>query len=177
MSAARIGTGSPDRAHAHAACEGPGHEPAYAALALVRADLLGGWASQAHAIELLTGDGYLLALAQDEAARKSADDYLAGTLDGLIVINEVTASDEGRMFCLSTERAGRPGQRAPAPGVHRLAARCAVHPRCRSEDPDGLPLAILGWAFLERQVPLRRSGRQPGTATMFVRACSIRCRK
>ena len=120
-------------------------------LALV-ASLLGGWASQLQAIELLTGDGYLLALAQDEAARKSADEYLAGTLDGLIVINEVTASDEARMFCLSNER----GSVLDSALLRREFTdwlRDSPPSALSGQNPGGLPLAILGWAFLNGKFP------------------------
>jgi hypothetical protein len=116
------------------------------------AGLLAGSAGQADAIELLTGDGYLLALAQDEAARKSADDYLAGTLDELVVINEVTATEENRMFCLSTERADVLDNallRQEFTKWLRDAPSIAVD----GQDPNGLPLSVLGWVFLDSKFP------------------------
>lgn len=117
-------------------------------------------AGQGDAIELLTGDGYLVALAQDEPARKAADDYLAGTLDGLIVTNEVTASDEGRMFCLTTERAGMLDNallRQEFTDWLRDAPSIALADR----DPNALPLAILGWAFLSGKFPCAETANDP----------------
>jgi hypothetical protein len=108
----------------------------------------------------VTGDGYLLALAQDEAARKSADDYLAGTLEGLIVINEVTASDESQMFCLSTERAGvLDNALLRRDFTDWLRGRPSV--ALADQDPGGLPLAILGWAFFNGKFPCAEAGGEP----------------
>jgi hypothetical protein len=55
-------------------------------------------------IDLTTGDGYLLALEQPDA-RDAATDQLAGTLETLVVLNEVLGDGAGVMFCLSDERA------------------------------------------------------------------------
>lgn len=99
------------------------------------------------AIELMTGDGYLLALGQSESARKAADDYLSGTLDGLIVINEVTASEDGRMFCLANERAVMLDN-ALLRQEFTDWLRNPPTTGLSDQDPGGLPLAILGWAFL-----------------------------
>lgn len=59
---------------------------------------------EALAIDLTTGDGYLLALEQAEA-RDAAENELAGTLETLVVLNEVLGEGTGVMFCLSDERA------------------------------------------------------------------------
>ena len=120
--------------------------------------VLAGCACEARAIDLLTGDGYLLALAQDEAARKSADDYLAGTLDGLMVINEVTATEESRMFCLSTERAGVLDNallRQEFTEWLRDAPSIALD----GQDPNGLALSVLSWAFLDSKFPCAEAER------------------
>ena len=116
------------------------------------AGLLAGGSAQVFAIELMTGDGYLVAMAQDEAARRSAEDYLAGTLDGLIVLNEVTADDDSRMFCLSSERAGLLDNallRQEFTDWLREAPAIAL----AGQDPNALPLAVLGWVFLNGKFP------------------------
>lgn len=117
-------------------------------------------AGESRAIDLLTGDGYLLALAQDEAARSAADNYLGGTLDTLIVVNEVTASGEDRLFCLSDERASL---------LDGVLLRQEFTDWLRDpptitqggQDPNSLPLAVLGWAFLVGKFPCAAAAHNP----------------
>jgi hypothetical protein len=134
---------------------------------VVAAGLLAACTVSTRAIELMTGDGYLLELAQDDAGRKSAQDYLAGTLDGLIVINEVASGEDSRMFCLSDERAAvidtallreefTDWMREPPSGG------------MSEKDRGGLPLAVLGWAFLAAKFPCEDA--KPGSAGGEVRS-------
>ena len=59
----------------------------------------------AGAVELLTGDGYLYAVTQDERTRAEALSYLGGTLDNLLVLNEVLGSEGAPLFCMSEQQA------------------------------------------------------------------------
>ena len=104
------------------------------------------------ALDLMTGDGYLLALAQDEAARNAADEYLAGTLDGLLVVNEVTSTDESQLFCVSSERAGvLDGGLLRREFTEWLRDPSAT--ALAGQDPGMLPLGALGLAFLVAKFP------------------------
>jgi hypothetical protein len=93
-----------------------------------------------------------LALGRVLRQRKAADDYLAGTLDGLLVINEVTATAEDRMFCLSTERIAVLDNallREQFTDWLRDPPALTVG----GPDPNALPLAVLAWAFLDAKFP------------------------
>jgi hypothetical protein len=91
------------------------------------------------ALDLMTGDGYLLALAQDEAARNAADEYLAGT-------------DESQLFCVSSERAGvLDGGLLRREFTEWLRDPSAT--ALAGQDPGMLPLGALGLAFLVAKFP------------------------
>ena len=144
---------------AYAATKVRAHEPGYAT-GPGREPLLGGWAGQLQAIELLTGDGYLLALAQDEAARKSADDYLAGTLDGLIVINEVTRIGRGPDV-LPQQRAGRASwTMRSCVGSSPTGCGMRHRPRCRIRIRTGCRWPSWAGPFLNGKFPCAEAARQ-----------------
>jgi hypothetical protein len=121
---------------------------------IIAAAVLVGVCHEGRAIELITGDGYLIALAQDEASRKAADDYLAGTLDSLIVMNEVLSTEDDRMFCLSDERAAL----LDAAILRREFTEWLRTPPkgAGTEREQGqLPISLLGWAFLGSKFPCK----------------------
>ena len=137
-------------------------------IALVMACGLG---HPAAALDIMTGDGFLIAMSQDEAAKTGARRYIIGTMETLIVLNEVLYAEGAPLFCLP----GRPGQPLPylgyAPGAYlgRVAdlilkdAGTAIHlDRVYETDmaeglkvmameghfknyPDGAPLVLFGW--------------------------------
>ena len=136
-----------------------------AALGLVAA-LTGGSPDQAGSVELMTADGYLLALSQDDASRSAAEQYATGTLDALLVLNEVTATDEWRLFCISDERASvldaallrnEFGEWLRDPNLAAAAG----------PDVGALPLAAVGLVFLRGKFACEgdQSAPQPGPGT------------
>jgi hypothetical protein len=98
------------------------------------------------AIELMTGDGYLLALTGDAATRDQAQGYAAGSLDALIVLNEVLSSEGPPLFCLTEERAAAmDGARLRDEFTNWLK----LPTKNVSDQPiGGLPLSALAWGFL-----------------------------
>ena len=98
------------------------------------------------AFELMTGDGYLLAIAGDAATRDQAQSYATGSLDALMVLNEVLSSEGSPLFCLTDERAA-------AMDSTRLRDEFTdwlkLPTKNVSDQPvGGLPLSALGWGFL-----------------------------
>ena len=75
----------------------------------------------ATAIDLMTGDGYLLSLGQGEQARLAAQSYLDGTFDNLLVINEIIRSDGTPMFCITEAQSADLDKEQPEGGVRRMA--------------------------------------------------------
>jgi hypothetical protein len=118
-------------------------------LAAAAATMLICWAptAPAGAVALLTGDGYLYALTQDERTRAEASSYLGGTLDNLLVLNEVLGSEGTPLFCMSE-------QQAADLDTERLKMGFAEWLKQPVETSSGertagtLPLALLGWGFL-----------------------------
>jgi hypothetical protein len=109
--------------------------------------LVGG--GPARAVELMTGDGYLLALTQDDQSKAEAQSYLAGTLDNLLVINEIMGSNGAPLFCISE------GQ-ASALDPERLKSEFVDWLKRPVQGADGqrpgtLPVALLGWGFLSNK--------------------------
>ena len=108
--------------------------------------LLSASAQPATAFELMTGDGYLLAIAGDPVTRDQAQSYATGALDALIVLNEVLGSEGNPLFCLTEER-------ADALDSTRLRDEFTdwlkLPTKKVSDQPiGGLPLSALGWGFL-----------------------------
>jgi hypothetical protein len=117
-------------------------------------------AMPAGALELMTGDGLLLELAEGEARSRAANQYLAGTFESLILVNEVATAADGRMFCLSEERAKLlEGGLLRQEFVAWLRAPVAG----RTPDPaEGrLPLPMLAWSFLAQKFPCSTAEPQP----------------
>jgi hypothetical protein len=117
-------------------------------------------AGPAAGLDLMTGDGFLLDLAESEARSRAAHQYLAGTFESLIVVNEVATTADSRMFCLSDERA-----RLLEPGLLRqefVAWLRAPQPG-RAPDParGRAPLPILAWSFLAGKFPCGEQPAQP----------------
>lgn len=95
----------------------------------------------------MTGDGFLVAMSQDEAAKTSAKRYIVGTMETLIVLNEVLYAEGAPLFCLTDERASvldtdRLGDefvdwlKQPAKG------------NVSNEQLGALPVSVLSWGFL-----------------------------
>jgi hypothetical protein len=112
------------------------------------------------AIDLTTGDGYLLALEQPEA-RSVAENELAGTFETLVVLNEVLGDGTGVMFCLSDERASV----LDVPLLNKeftewlrttpsLAGGVAT---------GGLPVSMLALTFMARKFPCDEAVEGPPT--------------
>jgi hypothetical protein len=102
------------------------------------------------AIDLTTGDGYLLALEQPEA-RDAAENELAGTFETLVVLNEVLGEGTGVMFCLSGERAAVldvPLLRTEFTDWLRTAPALA-----EGVATGGLPVSMLALTFMARKFP------------------------
>ena len=117
-------------------------------LRLALAIFAGSPAFPASAVELLTGDGYLLALGQgDEHARAEAESYLDGTLDNLLVLNEVLGSDSTPLFCVSEQQAANlDAGRLKADFAQWL--KQPVEAASGERTAGALPVALLGWGFL-----------------------------
>lgn len=110
-------------------------------------------AAPAAALDLMTGDGLLLELAEGEARSRAANQYLAGTFESLVVINAVATADGGEMFCLSEERA-----RLLDGGL--LRQEFVAWLRASPEEglpadtaPGQLPLPMLAWSFMAQKFP------------------------
>ncbi|MGD9511857.1 MAG: hypothetical protein AB7I59_18895 [Geminicoccaceae bacterium] len=104
----------------------------------------------AHAIDLTTGDGYLLALEQPDA-RDAAENELAGTFETLVVLNEVLGEGTGVMFCLS-------GERAAVLDVPLLRKEFTDWLRTTPSLAEGvvtggLPVSMLALTFMARKFP------------------------
>ena len=102
------------------------------------------------ALELTTGDGYLLAL-EEPAARDAAENELAGTLETLVVLNEVLGEGNGVMFCLS-------GERAAVLDVPLLRKEFTDWLRATPSIADGaatggLPVSLLALTFMAGKFP------------------------
>src|SRR6478735_198595 len=106
-----------------------------------------GMCPAAGAVDLMTGDGYLYAISQDEHTRAEAEHYASGTLETLIVLNEVLTSEGTPLFCLSDDR-------ADAVNTDRLRAEFADWLKApgktsvTDEQLGALPVSVLGWGFL-----------------------------
>jgi hypothetical protein len=114
----------------------------------------------AAALELMTGDGLLLGLAEGEARSRAANQYLAGAFESLIVVNEIATAEDGRLFCLSEERA-----RLLDGGLLRqeFIGWLRAPPGGRAPDPTQgrLPLPVLAWSFMAQKFPCATSEPQP----------------
>ena len=128
-------------------------------------------AAPAGALDLMTGDGLLLELAEGEARTRAANQYLAGTLESLIVINAVATADGGEMFCLSEERA-----RLLDAGL--LRQEFVAWLRANPEEglpadtaPGLLPLPMLAWSFMAQKFPCAAAAEpkplDPGVASQL----------
>jgi hypothetical protein len=122
-------------------------------VALASAIFVQAWIGPAAAIDLLTGDGYLLALSESEVSRKAADNYLAGTLDGLMVLNEVMSGDDSRMFCLSDERASVLDSALLRQEFTDWLRAAPEATGTSAQESGAFPVAILSWAFLAGKFP------------------------
>lgn len=100
----------------------------------------------------MTGDGYLLALAETDGARESAENQMAGTLVTLVVMNEVLGGGESSLFCLSDERASV----LDIP-LLRQEFTDWLRETPPSLGPDeaagGLPVSMLALAFMSAKFP------------------------
>jgi hypothetical protein len=104
----------------------------------------------AGAVELLTGDGYLYALTQEGQARAEALSYLGGTLDNLLVLNEVLGSEGTPLFCMSEQQAASlDSDRLKADFAERL--KQPVETGSGERTAGALPVALLGWGFLSER--------------------------
>lgn len=101
----------------------------------------------AMALDMMSGDGFLLAMSQDDAAKTGARRYIVGTMETLIVLNEVLYAEGTPLFCLTDERASvldtdRLGDefvdwlKQPAKG------------NVSNEQLGALPVSVLSWGFL-----------------------------
>jgi hypothetical protein len=120
------------------------------------------------AVELMTGDGYLLEVGKDDATRTEAESYASGALDALLVLNEVLASEGKGLFCLSEERSATldgARLRAEFTAWLRLPAKNEVSGRATGE----LPLSALGWGFLADKFACPRE-QQPSAEPSTVRS-------
>ena len=109
-------------------------------------------------IDLTTGDGYLLALEQPDA-RDAAANQLAGTLETLVVLNEVLGEGTGVMFCLSDERAA-------ALDVPLLRDEFTKWLRTTPSIADdtatgGLPISLLALVFMASKFPCDEAAASP----------------
>jgi hypothetical protein len=106
-----------------------------------------GFGHTAAALDIMTGDGFLIAMSQDEAAKTGAKRYIVGTMETLIVLNEVLYAEGAPLFCLTDERAAvldtdRLGDefvdwlKQPAKG------------NVSNEQLGALPVSVLSWGFL-----------------------------
>lgn len=136
-----------------------------AALGLVAA-LTGASLDKAGSVELMTADGYLLALSQDDASRSAAEQYAAGTLDALLVVNEVTATEDSRLFCISDERASVLDA-ALLRSEFGEWLRDPTLAAAAGPDVGALPLAAVGLVFLRGKFPCEgdQAAPQPDPGT------------
>ena len=109
-------------------------------------------------IDLTTGDGYLLALEQADA-RDAAANQLAGTLETLVVLNEVLGEGTGVMFCLSDERAA-------VLDVPLLRDEFTKWLRTTPSIADdtatgGLPISLLALVFMASKFPCDEAAASP----------------
>ena len=109
-------------------------------------------------IDLTTGDGYLLALEQPDA-RDAAANQLAGTLETLVVLNEVLGEGTGVMFCLSDERAA-------VLDVPLLRDEFTKWLRTTPSIADdtatgGLPISLLALVFMAGKFPCDEAAASP----------------
>jgi hypothetical protein len=104
-------------------------------------------AGPAGAVELLTGDSYLYALTQDGQARAEALSYLGGTLDSLLVLNEVLGSEGAPLFCLSEQQAANLDSERIKAGFAEWLKQ-PVETSSGERTAGTLPVALLGWGFL-----------------------------
>ena len=106
-----------------------------------------GFGHPAAALDIMTGDGFLIAMSQDEATKTGARRYIVGTMETLIVLNEVLYAEGAPLFCLSDDRAavldtGRLSDefvdwlKQPAKG------------NVSNEQLGALPVSVLSWGFL-----------------------------
>jgi hypothetical protein len=121
-------------------------------LAAAAATMLACWSPTipVGAVELLTGDGYLYALTQDGQARAEALSYLGGTLDNLLVLNEVLGSEGTPLFCMSEQQAANlDSERLKADFGEWL--KQPVETSSGERTAGTLPVALLGWGFLSER--------------------------
>ena len=109
-------------------------------------------------IDLTTGDGYLLALEQADA-RDAAANQLAGTLETLVVLNEVLGEGTGVMFCLSDDRAA-------VLDVPLLRDEFTKWLRTTPSIADdtatgGLPISLLALVFMASKFPCDEAAASP----------------
>jgi hypothetical protein len=103
------------------------------------------------ALELMTGDGYLLALEQAGEGRAAAESAVNGTLETLVVLNVVLGGGESSLFCLADERAAvldTPLLR------NQFTEWLRATPALTGGEPTGgLPIAMMALAFLAGKFP------------------------
>lgn len=101
----------------------------------------------AKAVDMMTGNGFLFAMSQDDVAQTRAKQYMAGTFETLIVLNEVLSSEGSPLFCLTDERAA-------VLDVSRLGdefvewLKLPAKGSVSDEQLGALPVNVLGWGFL-----------------------------
>lgn len=99
------------------------------------------------ALDMMTGDGFLIAMSQDEAAKTSARRYIVGTMETLVVLNEVLYAEGAPLFCLSDERAAvLDTDRLGDEFVDWL--KQPTKSNVSNEQLGVLPVSVLGWGFL-----------------------------
>lgn len=108
------------------------------------------------AIELMTGDGYLLALEQPGEGRTAAESAVNGTLETLIVLNVVLGEGESSLFCLADERAAV----LDTPLLREQFTQWlrATPTLSGGEPTGGLPIAMMALAFLGNKFPCGDQG-------------------
>ena len=111
----------------------------------------------ARAIDLMTGDGYLLALTQAPDGRVAAENQVAGSLETLIVLNVVLGQGESILFCLSDERAAV----LDVPLLrNQFTDWLRATPTISNGEPSGdLPVSALVLVFLEGKFPCEATGQ------------------
>ena len=105
----------------------------------------------ATAIDLMTGDGYLLSLGQGEQARLAAQSYLDGTFDNLLVINEIIRSDGTPMFCITEAQSADLDKDSLKAEFVEWLKKPVDGDSADADQPGAMPVSVLAWGFLGKK--------------------------
>ncbi len=112
----------------------------------------------AAAIDLMTGDGYLLSLAQGDQARLAAQSYLDGTFDNLLVINEIIRSDGTPMFCITEAQSADLDKESLKAEFVEWLKKPVDGGSADGDQPGAMPVSVLAWGFLAKKFACNDDG-------------------